>query len=274
MRNVLSNYNDVPIAFYGKLEDQFGAPVPNATVDFSIQVLNGYESGTQRGQVAADANGLFTISGYKGERLSAVPKKTGYALASRTGGGVYSELWAEEERAHPDPNNPVVIKMWKLQGQEPLASLDHKYRLAYTDAPICFDLLTGQIVPSGGDLKITVNRSTGVISARNRLNWDVRIEAVEGGVMDSTGSEETTYWAPTDGYQPAVTISFSTNNWAESFSRGFFVTSRNGRVYSKLGLLFVINEKPDDQMYLTFGGIANTNGSRNWEGDPNTLKSR
>jgi hypothetical protein len=44
-------------------------------------------------------------------------------------------------------------------------------------------------------------------------------------------------------------------------------------VYSKLGLSFRINENPDDFMYITLGGVASTNGSRNWEGDPNTMNA-
>ena len=270
--NVLSNYNHMPIVYYGKLADQFGSPVAGAAVDFSIQVNNGYESTTERGRVASDAGGLFTISGYKGANLSLNPQKAGYALASTNGFANYSRLFPDEERAHPDPNNPVVIKMWKLQGAEPLVGLDHRYKLPYTDAPIYFDLLAGKVVSAGGDLKITVSRAPGVMSGRNRLDWGMQIEAVNGGLMDSAGLEATTYWAPTEGYQPTITIAFSTNAWNGGFNRGFFVMSQGGQVYSKLGLTFTINQKPDDLMYLAFGGVASTNGSRNWEGDPNTLK--
>jgi hypothetical protein len=42
-------------------------------------------------------------------------------------------------------------------------------------------------------------------------------------------------------------------------------------VYSKLGLSFRINSDPDGLMNITIGGVANANGSRNWEGDPNTM---
>ena len=101
----------------------------------------------------------------------------------------------------------MVIKMWKLQGAEPLVGLDHKYKLPYSAAPIYFDLLAGKVVPVGGDLKITVSRAPGVMSGRNRLDWGVQIEAVDGGLMDSAGQERTTYWAPADGYQPSITIS-------------------------------------------------------------------
>ena len=52
----------------------------------------------------------------------------------------------------------------------------------------------------------------------------------------------------------------------------YFIQTRNGQVYSKAWLTFGINEKPDGPMSLELRGLANTNGSRNWEGDPNTSK--
>ena len=139
-----------------------------------------------------------------------------------------------------------------------------------------FDLLTGQIVSAGGDIKITVTRPPGILSGRNRQDWSVRVEAVNGGLMDSGGQETVTYSAPESGYEPSDTFMFSTNapyKWFEEFNQGFFLMSRNGQVYSKLGLSFRINRTPDDFMYVTFGGVANANHSRNWEGDANTMQS-
>lgn len=79
-----------------------------------------------------------------------------------------------------------------------------------------------------------------------------------------------TYAAPESGYQPSMTFMFSTNapyKWFGGFSQGFFVTSRNGQVYSKVRLSFNINDVPDGLMSVTFRGAANANSSRNWEGD-------
>jgi hypothetical protein len=211
MREVLSSYNDEPIVFYGKLEDQFGNPVPSATVGFSVRVINGVQFTTERGRVASDAGGLFTISGYRGQDLNVAPSKPGYAIASTNRFANYSRLFSDEERVHPDPNNPVVIKMWKLQGAEPLTGISKQYKLHYTEAPIYFDLLAGQIVPYGGDLKITVSRAPGVMSGRNPLDWSLKIEAVNGGLMDSLGREPVTYEAPETGYQPSEKFTFSAN---------------------------------------------------------------
>jgi hypothetical protein len=267
-REGLAVFNDAPIVFYGKVEDQFGAPLGNTRVTFSIQVYNGTESGVKNGEVIADANGFFTISGYKGERLSVKPQKAGYVIASLNCGGIYSTMYPEEQRAHPDPSNPVVIKMWKLQGAEPLMNISKEYKIHYTGEPIFIDLIAGKIVPSGGDLKITVSRPEGEVSEHNPQDWSLKIEAVDGGLIDSIGQDRITYEAPEGGYKPSYTFFFSTQSpykWHGGFNNGFFVKSRKDNIYGKIGLSFGINIKPDDSMYIIFGGVANTNGSRNWE---------
>jgi hypothetical protein len=272
-REILSTYNDVPIDFYGKLEDQFGGPVVEAEVKGSIRVINGDRRGADQLTTTSDANGLFQFHG-KGQDISTMPSKKGYALASLNGGGNYSMLAPEGERLHPDPNNPVVIKMWKLQGAEPLLSINQHYKLHYTPQPIYFDLLTSEVVPNGGDIKLIVKRPQGIISGQNRPDWSVQVEAVGGGVMDSGGQERVAYVAPETGYESSTNFIFSTNppyKWFGGFDQGFFLMSRNGQVYSKLRFSFNINDDPDGLMSIAFRGIANTNSSRNWEGDPNTM---
>lgn len=267
MRGVLA-YNDVPIIFYGRVEDQFSNVIADATVNFGVRIYNGYESTVESGQTISDANGFFKISGYKGESLGIGVKKEGYVFVSMNGSGIYSKLYPEEQRAHPDQNNPTVIKMWKLQGAEPLVGIDQHYKLPYTAAPINFDLLAGQIVPSGGDIKITVSRPAGIISGRDPQDWSVQIEAVNGGLIEtSVGEARVTYAAPNSGYEPSKTFTMSngSNTWYEAVHQMFFVQSRNGQVYGKVNFSLRINQNPDDFMSITLSGVASTNGSRNWE---------
>jgi hypothetical protein len=213
---------DVPIVFYGKVEDQFGNPVNKANIRFNIQ--SGLSGEIKKGRTVSDANGCFTVSGYTGERLSVIPEKPGHALASLNAGGIYSQLYPEADRIHPDPNSPVVIKMWKLQGAEPLVKINQSHKLRYTRSLIHFDLIAGKIVPNGGDLRITVTRSEGELSLRNRADWSARVEAVDDGLMDSSGREAVTYWAPDQGYQKSKTFLMSTNpphKWFGVSATGF-----------------------------------------------------
>ncbi len=45
------------------------------------------------------------------------------------------------------------------------------------------------------------------------------------------------------------------------------------REVNGISLSFNINDEQDGLMSITFRGIANTNSSRNWEGDPNMMKN-
>ena len=168
----------------------------------------------------------------------------------------------------PDPNNPTVIRMWKLQGAEPLVSINQDYKLHYTTAPINFDLVAGQIVPAGGDVKITVNRSSGIVSEHNPQDWSVQVEAVDGGLIKTTVAEaRATYAAPQNGYEPNATFEMSTatQSWHAAVDQSFFIENRGGKVYSKVRLIFGINDTPDGFLNITFNGVANANGSPNWE---------
>ncbi len=272
MREGLATFNDVPIVFYGKLEDQFGSPVVGAEIAGAIRIYNGSQSTVQKVATVSDANGLFQLKGEHGESLGMMPRKEGYALASTSTEFKYSYMY--EQHYVPDQNNPTVIKMWKLQGAEPLVGIDQHYTVPVTGAPVDYDLLTGKIVPTGGDLKITVNRSPGIVSQRNPQDWSVQVEAVGGGLIETSMEDaRVAYAAPDNGYQPSDTMEMSTtNHWSNLAQQMFFVTSRNGQVFSKVFLSFGINANPDDPMSVTVRGVANANGSRNWEGDANTMK--
>ena len=73
----ISVLNDVEIRYYGKIEDQFGEPLPGTDVEFSVQYYNRLQSGVKNGKTQTDALGLFEISGYRGERKAR--SNTGFA---------------------------------------------------------------------------------------------------------------------------------------------------------------------------------------------------
>lgn len=258
--------NDADIVFYGRLEDQFSNAVNGAVISFSVQYEDTNGSGIHRGQVVSDANGLFTISGYEGATLSIMPQKTGYALAATDTSFRYSQL--QPGYFAPDANNPVVIKMWKLQGAEPLVEINKTFKLPYTGAPIFFDMLTGNVVPSGGDLEVIVTRAPGVISQRLHGDWSIKLVPVNGGIMASDyHTAQVTFEAPASGYQESYFVQMQSDDpgWFDNIYNTFFMVTRNGQVYSKFSLGFKINDDPNGAMWFQFKGVASTNGSRDWE---------
>ncbi len=272
MRGELAELNNEDVVLYGRVTDQFGTPVAGATVAGSVQVNNGTRVGSDKISLVTDDNGFFTVSGYKGKALGIWVTKKGYVMAATNTHFIYSLLWPESERYVPDLGNPTVVKMWKLQGAEPLVNINQTFKLHYTSAPINFDLIAGEIVPAGGDVQITVNRPSGEVSERNPQKWSIDFDVVGGGFIETSHKESAvTFAAPQGGYQPSGV--FGNNNGTDGLDENCFVESRNGQVFSKLYLSLGINNQPDGLMYITFRGVASTNGSRNWEGDANTMQA-
>jgi hypothetical protein len=261
-----------PIVFYGKLEDQGKEPVAEAEITGTTVFQNGVEKGRATCSAKSDAGGFFTLEGGVGESVELMPRKQGYALAATNNIQFYAQLRREPSGS----NRPIILRMWKLQGAEPLSAFQGRYKLRAADTPLHYDFVT-QTLTTNGDLKITINRPPGIVSPAERPEWGVEIEGDQaGGLMEVTAKEwATTYWAPATGYQPNYVLLMSTNvpdQWSQTASRRFFVQSREGGVYTKLALNVSINLNPDDPLDLVLYGISNTNGSCNWEGDPSTLK--
>lgn len=272
--NILSNYNDVPIVFYGRLEDQFGVAVAGATVNFSVRVYNGYESTVNRGQVVSDGTGGFTISGYKGEslsRLSLDPEKHGYALSSVGTLFKYSRL--EESPFESEVGNPTVIRMWKLQGAEHLIRFDIQTDIPIDGTPIAFDLETGRRVQTGGDVSVSIQSSTAP-NIREGYDWRFTLRPVNGGVIENSGvGFEKTFQAPETGYKLEYVMDYQkgTPTWSAAFSGGFLVMSRNAKCYAKCTLQISTYRVENGTVPITLRGYLNPAGSRNLEVAPALL---
>lgn len=264
----LGSLNDKEIVFYGKVIDQSDAPVSDAAIAGSIQINDGARSGVDRVSGVSDAKGMFVISGHKGKALGVNVSKSGYVVATTNTWFVYSALWPEAERHVPNPASPVMFRMWKLQGAEPLVSINQHYKVHFTNGPAIFDLVTAKTVPHGGDVKITLIRPDGIISQQSPQDWSVLVEAVEGGLIKTSMAEmRVTYEAPSNGYEIMDKLAKSTtNHWSDLVQQAYFLRSRNDQVFGKVFISIDINTQPDDPVSITFRGIANANSSRNWEG--------
>jgi hypothetical protein len=265
-RRGLAALNDVPIVFYGKLEDQFSNPVVAARIDASVRIYNGFKSTVERFVVTSDSGGFFHIDHGKGEGLGIGPSKEGYVLAAPNTYFKYSYMYPD--RFAPDPAKPAVIKMWKVQGPQPLTGIQKEFRLPFTGAPVSFDLITGNVVGSGGDLEVEITRAPGTLSKKTPADWSIKIKAVDGGIMESDyETARATYEAPAGDYQDSLFVQMNREDqaWFDSLHKMFFLKSRGGQVYSKFNFDFGINREPNGLMYFQFRGVANTNASRNWE---------
>lgn len=229
IREGLTAMNDVPIAFYGKLEDQFGGPVVGAQVVGNTIVYNGLKAGAEHVSVTTDANGLFQINAGKGESLGIWPRKQGYVLATTRTEFKYSYMYPDHFT--PDPKNPVVVKMWKLQGPAPLVGIDREYKLPFTGTQVLFDIVEGKVVSSGGDVEIKITRATGTLSKRLPGKWSIELRAINGGLIESDiQTARITFEAPDGGYKDKYFQEMNPEDraWYDGIDKEFFLKSRGG----------------------------------------------
>lgn len=264
---ILSRENNVPIEFYGKLEDQFENPVVGAEIAGSTIIYSGTSSGSKTVTATSDGNGYFTLDAGKGESLGVMPRKPGYALATTSTDFKYSHLF--ENYYVPDPRNPTIIKMWKLQGAEHLTGFDIRTEVPIDGTPIIFDLQTGRRVQNGGDVVVTISSSLKP-NLVEEYDWRVTIQPVDGGILESSGlGLGRMFQAPDSGYQPSFTVKNQKGqqSWSSRFNGGFFFNSRNDTIYGKFGFTIVTDVVGKNGTPITLKGYLNPAGSRNLEGD-------
>src|SRR5262249_47206394 len=154
----------------------------------------GSSNGVRQVQTTSDGNGLFALHGGNGESLSVTPRKQGYALASDNAGFKYSHFYPEARHV-PNPSQPVVIEMHKLQGAERLIHYQSKVYVPLDGSPVRLDLQTGRTVDTDGDIIIRVESSP-VPNATEKYDWKASVQVVNGGLATTRTEFEKMYVAP------------------------------------------------------------------------------
>jgi hypothetical protein len=242
--------------------------VSDALVTAAVQINNGSRVGTDRFSVTSGRDGLFTIDGHRGKSLGMIVSKPGYEMVSTNSYFIYSHLWSERERHHPNPQEPTLLRLHRLKGSEPLNKLDASLRTAYSNIPFFFDVFSNQFSKIKGDLRISVTRSQGTLSKKSPGDWSVSFEAVDGGILETDfQSSRVALEAPEAGYANRIVVSMKQNDsaWMDNVQKVIYLKSRGGSAFSKFRIEFMINIEPDGQIFTEINGFANLNGSRNWE---------
>lgn len=268
MREALSLLNHKDIEFYGKVVDQNGVPIASAEVNGQVIYNSGFASGVSKPKTVTDANGLFSFKGMKGRTLDFNIVKAGYQFMPEGDAFDYTELVPEERRHHPDPRRPVLLKMWKLQGAEPLIHLGKSFDLPSDGTPVRIDLRARKQVPTGGDLIVTLKhevRPQGTIFWP--YTWRATVEAVDGGFIEDKSRVKN--FAPEGGYSP--NLIFEEHAEQRPFHGGVITecyVKLHGNVYGKLHIQ--INPSPTSPpSFVSLGWWLNPKpGSRNLESDP------
>lgn len=167
----------------------------------------------------------------------------------------------------PDPNNPVVIRMWRLKGASALIHYDHVGGpfLPVDGSPIYIDLIAGKRVEQGGHLELRLVRDPQDAwgNKRNGFSWRTEISVPGGGLQwreDFFG-----YEAPADGYVPKLVMGQEASDpaWKSRVQGQFYFRTAEG-YYGRIEFQQNTDSQPPPcPFYVTC--YLNPSGSRNLE---------
>jgi hypothetical protein len=260
----LRNPVNILLNFYGKVVDQEGKPVVGAKVNLEAQANYFDENRSEQKPFTfqTDKNGDFNLIGAYGAIVTVSSiEKDGFELSKKVDRHYSYTLPAD---FHPDPQNPVIFKMWKQRGKEPLVGSAWHGKVACDGTPVDFDLYHGWR-NTEGSLQITCTRTPLNFEMTSRQPFDYKVEiAVSGGGIQPTG-DEFTYLAPEGGYSPSVTIERKAGDpkWGGGLRQEFYIKTAKGE-YGRLSVEWDSGHRPSPTPFKWDCSI-NPSGSRNLE---------
>lgn len=259
--------NNVPVSFWGKIVDQNGTPISGVRVSMTVRhwqfsVESGPAASHLKFEAKTDAEGKFQLTGAQGDslRLEAVERE-GYRLSPKAPKGF---LYGDIPKAFlPDPNAPVVIRMWKVGPAAPLVSCNTLFGFTPDGHRYTLDLLSNKKAEGeqqNGDLIVSMERPAKVVP-RQKYPWTLRLRAIGGGLIET--KDEFMYQAPESGYQPEIVLQMDPQkpDWAGVVTKDFYIRSRDGAAFGALHLR--IRPKYNEESAIFVEARMNPTGSPN-----------
>lgn len=258
-----------PITFYGRVIDQYGAPVSGASVKLSANDKPWGDGSTF--QRVSDTNGNFSISGIKGLSLFVDVTKEGYYRSPEKRGspasqGGFSYGKNSGDGIHqPRRDKPVIFLLYKAGVLEPLIERpETRLRIERNGTPRIISLH-----PDGkGSHTIHVTCKTDDEGADigQKYDWRFEVSVPNGGIAPRDG--DFSFEAPLGGYLPmeviAMPASLPTDMWKDRFERTYFLKFNDG-VY---GRIYLRMHAHGAHVLIFRSWLNPKSGSRNLESDP------
>jgi hypothetical protein len=233
---------NVPVVFFGKMVDQDNAPLAGVKVRASVR--SWHVIATSDGdatfapyEAMSGIDGSFQIDGGRGNALTIEAlEKEGYEPEPKALQGFG---YTTSDPLRPDPNNPVVFRMWKAEAKAQLITGGKRFSLVPDGRTYTIDLLTGAISESAtaeGDLRVSIRRPE-TAAWGQRYDWMLDVQAINGGLVEQTDGSSAMFRAPEDGYAREWRLDTKAADESWSYGTGqkrFYLKSRGGRNYGRL----------------------------------------
>ena len=231
-----------------------------------------------------DANGRFSVENQRGNRVR-TPfeffEKAGYLFPvvhfkQLTSKFHYGGYFHEDEKHHPDPDQPVLFWMWKRSLNPPSRLIKRKSGYAFKMDGKWYgrDMITEE------RLSLKDPRADLIFSAQidqlgddpSEYDWELTLEMLEGGIQATDDTH--LFLAPKDGYEKKIVIKRRSpesyqNNY--DYRGGFYLRSYEGRVHASVYIWAEIRRDwgdSGDVIALEYVWLINPFGSRSLEYDP------
>jgi hypothetical protein len=265
-----------PIDFYGKVIDEKGSPVAEASISASfVDSLAEGEKHTKRLEKSGN-DGLFHFSGHGISIVVQVSKKGYYRLKESNGNFDYVN-GGVPINPHFDATNPAIFLLRKVGHAVSLIHLEKYIRLKKDGTPIEMDLRSGQIVSAGhGNLKVEAwtNDQGHQPNSNIPYDWHCRISVPGGGLVLRNGAFD--FEAPKSDYTSFDEISMPASmgsQWQSQVRRQYFLKLSDGR-YARIDFQMIaegdhlfaltsdLNPSPDDRNLELDAGEGTQIGSQ------------
>lgn len=259
-----------PIEFYGKAIDQFSNGVEGASVVLAWTTAIGPIPDPEK-RMLSEPNGLFSVSDIQGKRLVVDVSKEGYLSTSNSHDSFEYSDFTDELFHVPDSNNPVIFRLQKLMGAEPMYKFLTHGKITPDGAPLVLNIKTGQI-SADGDLacSVTVGPGRGDFGT---ADFTVTLRGLNGAEFKQS-DEEFLFHAPESGYQSelALVANVADPNYRAAQTLRFYAKTGGGKYASvELKVTLYHNVRGADLNAIIY---YNPSGSRNLEFDQNKWINR
>lgn len=251
----------MPIEFYGKVVDQFDEPVAGAIIIFDWTTVIGSSPDPQK-RTESGADGLFELTGVQGKRLSVNVLKERYIYTQNSIGSFEYAAFFEDNFHVPDPSKPVIFRLQKLTGAEPMYKYLLTGRVPLDGTPFMLNAATGKVGAGDVAVSITLGKGRGAIGPDYTLNVQGN-----GGTVFAPSNDEFLFNAPESGYQNAFKVTQVAADPKYSLGQKLRCYMKTGTgKYAAVEVEIDLREKTNNAGFFAII-YYNPSGSRNLEFD-------